>query len=669
MHKEPPHSGFENEGVGTRFKNTDVAKVVVQLYGEQAAVKPAFWYGVLDSHVVFLKIKSHFDIIKKRARTVTCSVITVGRRPIPAVLCCYVTNSTAHDTSNSLNLRDFQTENYHWAQLIFWLGPESGTLPFRRATHSGILEPSDEDSMEFFIWPTKSVILSDHGTRHRLHHNTREQKQSNLDPHSEELYSLAGAGIYGSLSSIAIRLIKCCKLLVLNIGNPEGSFSAENRAWRKRSSGWSNREVVIRGRPARMTDHKSDIMGRSSNFSGRVRQISVRVCNYLRSVAFGYVASFANEDIGSMSDNDFRFVSRVKLCIGKLRSSGGVVARQLRWQGLRPGKTPHSIGHSNAFIGENFPNYPSYHLHRKTTRVLGGCDIGSGISLLPSAEISLTISLAVILLSYGGFVAVGTGTKLSKEQPTITKTASSSDPFTSLIIFSSNREGFHLIDIRPKLLQNPHAVKPDPSIAIIPFTLQRTGGHLTDLNSQPNIKDGWIRLSNGLFLNARYEKTYSIRILSYDPLIVYVVEFVKPLFERSTVYNNGAQEIDMDRTSSTAYLADEGRIGQRHIRRASEIQGYANESLHKSLQLSRYGPGQLFSPHVDPPEDTTCDRCGTQFPNILLNWTLEDPSWCKFVECRDVVALSVKAVPGRLDPRTLYAGLAPENDIKTGLNI
>ncbi|KAK1450300.1 hypothetical protein CMEL01_07636 [Colletotrichum melonis] len=175
----------------------------------------------------------------------------------------------------------------------------------------------------------------------------------------------------------------------------------------------------------------------------------------------------------------------------------------------------------------------------------------------------------------------------------------------------------------------------------------------------PTIVILWPHLSWVLLFQPK-EKTCSIRILSYDPLIVYVVEFLswveraylrrlgKRLFERSTVYNNVAQEIDMDRTSSTAYLYDEGRIGQRIIRRASEIQG----------------PGQLFRPHVDPLEDSasetsthrlttifaiveaTCDRCGTQFPNILLNWTLEDPSWCKFVECRDVVALSVKAVPG-----------------------
>ncbi|KAK7447135.1 hypothetical protein Landi51_07010 [Colletotrichum acutatum] len=155
----------------------------------------------------------------------------------------------------------------------------------------------------------------------------------------------------------------------------------------------------------------------------------------------------------------------------------------------------------------------------------------------------------------------------------------------------------------------------------------------------------------------------------------------------------------MERTSSTAYLPDKDWLVQRIIRRASEIQGYTNENLHESLQLTQYGPDQLFRPHVDTLEDSanealthqlttifaiveaTCDRCGTQFPNSRIKWPLEDPSWCKYVECGDVEALTFKAVPGNalfwkswtnarsLDPRTLHTGLPPESGVKTGLNI
>ncbi|KAK1689543.1 hypothetical protein BDP55DRAFT_691654 [Colletotrichum godetiae] len=191
---------------------------------------------------------------------------------------------------------------------------------------------------------------------------------------------------------------------------------------------------------------------------------------------------------------------------------------------------------------------------------------------------------------------------------------------------------------------------------------------------------------------------YVVGFLSWAERI-HFIHLGNPLFERSTVYIDGEQGIDTDRTSSTAYLPDEDILVQRVIKRASEIQGYTDGDHHESLQLTRYGAGQLFRPHVDPLEDSsndtsthrlttifatveaTCNGCGTQFPNLHINWTMEDPSWRQYVECEDIDALTVKAVPGnalfwkswtnarRLDPRTLHAGLPPENGIKTGLNI
>ncbi|CAI0651443.1 unnamed protein product [Colletotrichum noveboracense] len=208
-------------------------------------------------------------------------------------------------------------------------------------------------------------------------------------------------------------------------------------------------------------------------------------------------------------------------------------------------------------------------------------------------------------------------------------------------------------------------------------------------------------------------KTYSIRILSYDPLIIYVVGFLswaernhllqlgQPLFERSAVYVDAENSnlYDSDRTSSTAFLPDEDPIVRRIIKRASEIQGYTPENMHESLQLTRYSAGQRFNPHLDPLDDyhngstthrlttifaiveATCEKCGTQFPNLNINWTLEDKSWCNYVECDNNEALTVKAVAGnalfwkswdnsgKLDDRTTHAGLPPEGGIKTGLNI
>ncbi|KAF6818524.1 prolyl 4-hydroxylase alpha [Colletotrichum plurivorum] len=224
----------------------------------------------------------------------------------------------------------------------------------------------------------------------------------------------------------------------------------------------------------------------------------------------------------------------------------------------------------------------------------------------------------------------------------------------------------------------------------------------------------WPRMSghvSSLLTFQPLPKTYSIRILSYDPLIIYVVGFLswaernhllrlgEPLFKRSTVYVDGQDLLEETRTSSTAYLPDEDPIVQRIKKRASEIQGYTPSNMHESLQLTRYSTGQLFTPHLDPLEDylngtathrlttifaiieATCEDCGTQFPNLNINWTAEDPTWCSYVDCNNHNALTVKAVAGNalfwkswdnngvLDRRTTHAGMPPESGVKTGLNI
>ncbi|OLN97116.1 putative prolyl 4-hydroxylase 10-like protein 1 [Colletotrichum chlorophyti] len=230
-------------------------------------------------------------------------------------------------------------------------------------------------------------------------------------------------------------------------------------------------------------------------------------------------------------------------------------------------------------------------------------------------------------------------------------------------------------------------------------------------------------------------RTYSIRIISYDPLMIYIVGFIswaerryllrlgqvqptassfvvtltfstgslgldlnEPHFQRSAVREDGKDIIHSDRTSSTAFLPHDDIVVQRIIKRASEIQGYTPVGMHEFLQLTRYREGQEFRAHLDPLEDlnmtmkhrlttiyaileATCENCGTQFPGMKVNWTAEDQSWCKYVDCDDHDALTVKAVPGnalfwksydssgKLDSRTMHGGLPPETGIKTGVNI
>lgn len=79
--------------------------------------------------------------------------------------------------------------------------------------------------------------------------------------------------------------------------------------------------------------------------------------------------------------------------------------------------------------------------------------------------------------------------------------------------------------------------------------------------------------------------------------------------------------------------------------------------------------------------EATCGNCGTSFPRLSVDWAKESPKWCQFVECDNVDALAVRAVPGNAlfwknidtrrvgDDRMLHAGLPLLNGVKTGLNI
>ncbi|OLN95875.1 putative prolyl 4-hydroxylase 10-like protein 3 [Colletotrichum chlorophyti] len=218
----------------------------------------------------------------------------------------------------------------------------------------------------------------------------------------------------------------------------------------------------------------------------------------------------------------------------------------------------------------------------------------------------------------------------------------------------------------------------------------------------------WSFLPARLLSNELQPIKYSIRILCYDPLIIYIVGFLsleerKVLasigqFQRSmTTIDGVVSTINPFRTSSTAFLPPNNTVVERITARASEFQGYSSRSKHEMLQLTRYETGQVFKPHVDPLVDdprgprnrfttifaiveATCTECGTQFPNLRFDWAQEHPSWCEYVYC-DKETLTIKAIPGnavlwkswdssgRLDLGTLHAGLPPEKGTKIGLNI
>ncbi|KAJ6202799.1 hypothetical protein J3E72DRAFT_278899 [Bipolaris maydis] len=204
-----------------------------------------------------------------------------------------------------------------------------------------------------------------------------------------------------------------------------------------------------------------------------------------------------------------------------------------------------------------------------------------------------------------------------------------------------------------------------------------------------------------------------MRVLSFDPLLIHLEGFITDS-ERTHLlrlgehrYNsskinlpNGTKIISQRRTSDTARLPTDDPIVQRIVTRASTLQGYTPEVNIETLQLTKYNPGQYYMAHWDHyqdvpvPEnesqrmttifailDADCDECGTQFPNLSVDWSKEDSRWCEFVDCNNTGGITVRPIPGNalfwknIDAssngvrETLHAGLPPLNGTKIGLNI
>ena len=221
---------------------------------------------------------------------------------------------------------------------------------------------------------------------------------------------------------------------------------------------------------------------------------------------------------------------------------------------------------------------------------------------------------------------------------------------------------------------------------------------------------------------------YTVRILSYDPLLLHIEGFISsrereylkrlayvilpslrnglkdsvkmqetkrgPMFKQSLVDDaEGQPRRSNNRTSSTAILPANDAVVRCIAERASEFQGFV--PLHNiNLQATRYTEGQEYKPHWDwgghnRHRDTTffgiidvsCETCGTHFPALGVDWVHEDQRWCSFVNCDNLQSLTVRPVPGSAlfwrnlhsngtgDIRTLHAGLPARGGIKIGLNI
>lgn len=206
---------------------------------------------------------------------------------------------------------------------------------------------------------------------------------------------------------------------------------------------------------------------------------------------------------------------------------------------------------------------------------------------------------------------------------------------------------------------------------------------------------------------------YTVRILSYNPLMVHVENFLT-LHERQHLLalsegrairslidsSSGISHLSPERTSSTAFLPATDHIANCVRERAAEFQGYIPVANIERLQVTHYDAGQEFKVHYDwrvSSEaanrtgdrlstffgilESNCENCGTWFPRMSANWAQEDKRWCHFVNCSRRDSLEIIPVPGSAlfwrnlhedgsgDESVLHAGLKVESGVKVGLNI
>ena len=210
------------------------------------------------------------------------------------------------------------------------------------------------------------------------------------------------------------------------------------------------------------------------------------------------------------------------------------------------------------------------------------------------------------------------------------------------------------------------------------------------------------------------EPNYRIRILSHDPFVAHLENFITPE-ERSYIVNSSAEMLKPsdvmdpngttyqhpDRTSSTAFLPYEDPIVSRIALRAGELQGwYPRNDI--DVQVTSYKRGQQYVGHfdwfdTDPVSrgewdristifgllDVNCTQCGTRFPKLKRKDFNLDDKWCEFIECEGDAndELTFKASAGNAvfwknlyldgtgDRRMLHAGLPVPEGSKVGLNI
>ncbi|KAL5118539.1 hypothetical protein ACEQ8H_003554 [Pleosporales sp. CAS-2024a] len=217
--------------------------------------------------------------------------------------------------------------------------------------------------------------------------------------------------------------------------------------------------------------------------------------------------------------------------------------------------------------------------------------------------------------------------------------------------------------------------------------------------------------TSSLFQNSSAIPLDKIKILSFDPLVLHITDFVSaserahllkigtPLLKTSLVYDSNGNEVVLSgRNSSTAFLPQNDSIVARIATRAATLHGFLSP-IDIDLQITAYNPGQQYKHHYDWYEwsnssrshnrvstifailKSTCTSCGTEFAFLNTSgrgkW---DARWCDIIDCSKEV-LTTKNVEGsavmwvNLDTAlvgrhdVLHAGLPAVGGEKVGLNV
>lgn len=161
--------------------------------------------------------------------------------------------------------------------------------------------------------------------------------------------------------------------------------------------------------------------------------------------------------------------------------------------------------------------------------------------------------------------------------------------------------------------------------------------------------------------------------------------------------NSGDVESNI-RTSSTAFYNRTDPLIQCLAKRSASLQGFYPQEKIWDIQGTRYQAGQEYQTHYDwdvrdnlPTGrvstifgilEATCtsELCGTEFPLMGSAALAQHEQWCEFIDCNSET-LVFRAIPGnavfwsnqlpdgRMDTRTLHAGMPVDKGHKVGINI